>query len=49
MSETKQIGTLPVWVNNIAAHEAERIYEMMPSMLGERANAIGRLDRKSVA
>jgi len=44
MPETKQISTLPVWVDNIAVHEAERIYEMMPSMFGERAKVIGRLE-----
>jgi hypothetical protein len=44
MPETKQISTLPVWLDNIAVYEAERIYEMMPSMFGERAHAIGRLE-----
>lgn len=44
MPETKQINTLPLWVDNIAVHEAERIYEMMPSLFGERAQVIARLE-----
>ncbi|HTF64505.1 MAG TPA: hypothetical protein VK638_17620 [Edaphobacter sp.] len=44
MPETNQIDTLPLWVDNIACHEAERIYEMMPSMFGERAQVIARLE-----
>ena len=44
MSKTTRISTLPLWVDNIAVHEAERIYEMMPSMFGERAQVIGRLE-----
>jgi hypothetical protein len=42
--ETTQINTLPLWVDNVAFHEAERIYEMMPSLLGERAQVIARLE-----
>ena len=42
--ETDQMDTLPLWVDNIAYHEAERIYEMMPSMFGERAQVIARLE-----
>jgi hypothetical protein len=42
--ETTQINTLPLWVDNVAFHEAERIYEMMPSMFGERAQVIARLE-----
>jgi hypothetical protein len=42
--ETNQMDTLPLWVDNIACHETERIYEMMPSMFGERAQVIARLE-----
>jgi hypothetical protein len=42
--ETTQINILPLWVDNVAFHEAERIYEMMPSLFGERAQVIGRLE-----
>jgi hypothetical protein len=42
--ETNQMDTLPLWVDNIACHEAEQIYEMMPSMFGERAQVIARLE-----
>ena len=41
---TNQMKTLPLWVENIACHEAERIYEMMPRMFGERAQVIARLE-----
>jgi hypothetical protein len=43
MSETKQVDTSASWIDRLAAHEAERIYEMVPSMLGERGQAISRL------
>jgi hypothetical protein len=42
--ETNQMNSLPLWVDNIACHEAERIYEMMPSMFGEKAQVIARLE-----
>ncbi len=42
--ETNPMNALPLWVDNIACHEAERIYEMMPSMFGERAQVIARLE-----
>jgi hypothetical protein len=38
--ETKRNNPLPLWVDNIAVHEAERIYEMMPNMFGQRAEVI---------
>jgi hypothetical protein len=41
---TNQMKTLPLWVENIACHEAERIYEMMPRIFGERAQVIARLE-----
>jgi hypothetical protein len=41
---TNQIKTLPLWVENIACHEAKRIYEMMPRTSGERAQVIARLE-----
>ena len=41
---TNQTNTLPLWVDNVACHEAERIYEMMPRMFGERAQVIARLE-----
>ena len=44
MPATNQMRTLPLWVENIACHEAERIYEMMPRMFGERAQVIARLE-----
>lgn len=43
MSQTTQVNTPTSWVDRLAAHEAERIYEMMPSMFGERGQAIVRL------
>jgi hypothetical protein len=42
--ETTQINSLPLWVDNIACHEAERIYEMMPRMFGDRSQVIARLE-----
>jgi hypothetical protein len=42
--ETKRNNPLPLWVDNIAVHEAERIYEMMPNMFGQRAEVIARLE-----
>ena len=44
MTAINQKNSLPAWVDNIASHEAERIYEMMPSMFGERAQVIARLE-----
>ena len=43
MSETNQVNTSAPWIDRLAAHEAERIYEMVPSMLGERGQTITRL------
>jgi hypothetical protein len=43
MSQTKELSAPAAWVDRLAAHEAERIYEMMPSMFGERGQAIVRL------
>jgi hypothetical protein len=42
--ETNQMDTLPLWVDNLAYREGERIYEMMPSMFGERTQMIARLE-----
>jgi hypothetical protein len=33
----------------LAMHEAERIYEMMPRMLGEKAHVIARLEEGIIA
>ena len=43
MSQINHVDTTPLWIDRLAAHEAERIYEMVPSMLGERAQAVARL------
>ena len=42
-SDSKRVS-LPVWMETLAIHEAERIYEMMPAMLGEKAQVIARLE-----
>lgn len=40
---TNHISTVPAWINALALHEAERIYEMMPRAMGEKAHVISRL------
>lgn len=41
--QTKHFNVVPAWINALAIHEAERIYEMMPRMMGEKAHVISRL------
>jgi len=41
---TEQFGSLPGWVYALAVHEAERVYEMMPRMVGEKASVLARLE-----
>ena len=33
----------PTWISALAVHEAERIYDMMTRMMGEKAHVISRL------
>ena len=42
--QAKYFYAVPAWVNALAIHEAERIYEMMPKMMGEKAHVISRLE-----
>lgn len=42
-SETKHLNFHPPWMEALAIHEAERIYEMMPRMMGEKTHVIARL------
>jgi hypothetical protein len=41
--ESNHFSTVPGWISALAVHEAERIYDMMPRMMGERAHVISRL------
>ncbi len=42
--QTEQFYVAPTaWMNALAIHEAERIYEMMPRMMGEKAHVVSRL------
>lgn len=43
-SKTNHVNSVPAWLGALAIHEAERIYEMMPRMMGERAHVIARLE-----
>jgi hypothetical protein len=41
--QTNPFFAVPAWMNALAIHEAERIYEMMPRMIGEKAHVVPRL------
>jgi hypothetical protein len=41
--ETRHLSAVPAWIHALAVHEAERIYDMMPRMMGEKARVISRL------
>ena len=38
-----ETSSIPAWISALAVHEAERIYDMMPRMMGEKAHVISRL------
>ena len=39
----RETSNIPAWISALAVHEAERIYDMMPRMMGEKAHVISRL------
>jgi hypothetical protein len=41
---TKQSDSLPAWIHVLAIHEAERIYDMMPKVMGDKSHVIARLE-----
>jgi hypothetical protein len=47
--QTKDFHSVPTWVSALAIHEAERIYEMMPRMKGEKTHALARLEEGIIA
>jgi hypothetical protein len=40
----KPSDSLPAWIHALAIHEAERIYDMMPRMMGDKSHVIARLE-----
>jgi hypothetical protein len=42
-SQSKRV-CVPGWMQALAVHEAERIYEMMPRMIGEKTRVMARLE-----